>query len=145
MSFLGKIITFAFFKMHINNIWGVPFKMENFKVKIPTWSTPSWGCVCYLAMSVLWFYAETKSIKLTQQRLKEHFNVARAPGKPTILTLVHKFLTTGSEMLDSLILTFWKEGIENVLVILRSFFDTLCFHIAVVHHVISILVKRNGI
>ena len=63
---------------------------------------------------ILWFYAETKSIKLTQQ--KEHFNVVRAPQKPTILSLVDKFMTTGSEMLDSLILTFPKEGIEHVLV-----------------------------
>ena len=94
---------------------------------------------------ILWFYAETKSIKLTQQKFKEQFNVARAPRKPTILSLVDKFLTTGSEMLDSLILTFSKEGIENVLVSLSSFFDALCFHIAVVHNVISILVKQKGI
>ena len=67
-------------------------------------------------MTILWFYAETKSIKLTQQKFKEHFNVARAPRKPTILNLVDKFLTTESEMLDSLILTFPKEGIEKVLV-----------------------------
>ena len=39
-----------------------------------------------------------------------------APRKPTILSLVDKFLTNGSEMLDILILTFPKEGIENVLV-----------------------------
>ena len=76
---------------------------------------------------ILWFYAETKSIKLTQQKLKEHFNVARAPRKPTILSLVDKFLTTESEMLDSLILTFPKEGIENVFVSLSSFFDATVF------------------
>ena len=72
---------------------------------------------------ILSFYAETKSIKLTQQKFKEHFNVARAPRKQTILSLVNKILTTGSEMLDSLILTFPKEGIENVLVSFNSFFD----------------------
>ena len=94
---------------------------------------------------ILWFYAKTKSIKLTQQKFKEHFNVARAPRKTTILSLDDKYLTTGSEMLDSLILTFSKEGIENVLVTLSSFFDTLCFHIAVVHHVISILETQKGI
>ena len=64
---------------------------------------------------VLWFYAETKSIKLSQQKLKEHFNVARAPRKPTILSLVDKFLTNGSETLDVLMLTFPKEEIEDVL------------------------------
>ena len=68
-----------------------------------------------------------QSIKLTQQKFKEHFNVAQAPQKPTILSLVEKFLTTGSEMLDSLILTFSKEGIENVLVSLSSFFDAFAF------------------
>ena len=100
---------------------------------------------------ILWFYAEAKSIKLSQQKFKEHFNVARAPPKPTILNLVmlvDKFLTNGFEMLDSLIVTFSKEGIENVLVSLSSFFDAfyLCFHIAVVHHLkISILVKQKGI
>ena len=65
---------------------------------------------------ILWFYAETKSIKLSQQKFKEHLNVALAPWKPSILSLVDKFLTNGSEMLDILILTFPKEGIENVLV-----------------------------
>ena len=76
---------------------------------------------------IRWFYAETKSIKLTHQKFKEHFNVVWAPRKPTILSLVGKFLTTGSEMLDSLILTFPKEGIENVLVSLVSFFDAFVF------------------
>ena len=77
---------------------------------------------------ILWIYAETKSIKLTQQKFKEHFNVAFAPRKPTILSLVDKFLTTGwSEMLDSLILTFSKEGIESVLLSLKSFFDAFVF------------------
>ena len=52
---------------------------------------------------------------------KEHFNVAWAPWIQTILSLVYKFLTTGYEMLDSLILTFPKEEIENVLVSLSSF------------------------
>ena len=47
---------------------------------------------------IVWFSAETKSIKLTQQKFKEHFNVAQAPRKPTILSLVDKFLTTVSEM-----------------------------------------------
>ena len=96
---------------------------------------------------ILWFYAETKSIKFSQQKFKEPFNVAWAPTKPTILSLVDKFLTNESEMLDSLILTFSKEGIENVLVSLSSFFDAFMFkfHIAVVHHVISILVKQKGI
>ena len=75
----------------------------------------------------LWFYAESKSIKLTQQKFKEYFNVAQAPRKQTILSLVDKFLTTGSEMLDTLILTFSKEGIENVLVSLSSFFDVFVF------------------
>ena len=75
--------------------------------------------ICYSVsqgMKIIWFFAETKSIKLTQQKFKEHFNVAWAPRKPTILSFVDKCLTTGSEMLDSLILTFSKEGIENALV-----------------------------
>ena len=76
---------------------------------------------------MLWFYAETKSIKLTQQKFKEHFNVAWAPRKPTILSLVDRFLTTESEMLDNLILNFPKERIENVLVSLNSFFDAFVF------------------
>ena len=66
---------------------------------------------------ILWFYAETK----------EHFNVAQAPRKPNILSLVDKFLKTGSEMLDSFILIFSKEGIENVLVSFSSFFDAFVF------------------
>ena len=41
--------------------------------------------------------------------------------------VVEKFLTTGSEMLDSLILTFSKEGIENILLSLSSFFDAFVF------------------
>ena len=46
--------------------------------------------------------------------------------------------------LDSLILTFSKEGIENVLVSLSSFLMCLCFHIAVVHHLkISIPVNQR--
>ena len=76
---------------------------------------------------ILWSYPETKPIKLSQQKFKEHVNVAQAPRKPTILTLVDKFLTNGSEMLDSLILTFSKEGIEIVLVSLSSFFDAFVF------------------
>ena len=76
---------------------------------------------------ILWFCAETKSIKLYNRKLKEHFIVARAPRKPTILSLVDTFLTTGSEMLDSLILTISKEGIENVLVSLSFFFDAFVF------------------
>ena len=92
----------------------------------------------------LWFYAETKSIKLSQQKLKEHFNVARAPRKPTILSLVDKFLTNGSEMLDILILNFPKEGIENVLRSEVLSLMRLCFHIAVMHHLkISILVSKG--
>ena len=86
--------------------------------------------ICYSVsqrMKILWFYAETISIKLSQQKFKEHFNVAPAPRKPNILSLVDKFLTNGSEMLDSLILTFSKEGIENVLVSLSSFFDVFVF------------------
>ena len=86
--------------------------------------------ICYSISQrkkILRFYAETKSIKLTHQKFKEHFNVARAPRKQTILSLVDIFLTTGSEMLDSLILTFPKEGIENVLVSLNSFFDAFVF------------------
>ena len=77
----------------------------------------------------LWFYTETKTIKLTQQKFKEYFNVSRAPRKQNILRLVDKFLTTGSEMLDSLILIFPKEGIENALVILSSFSDAFVFFI----------------
>ena len=61
---------------------------------------------------ILWFYAETKSIKLTQQKFKEHFNVAQAPQKPTILSLVDKFLTARSEMLNSLILTFQRKELK---------------------------------
>ena len=76
---------------------------------------------------ILWFYAEIKSIKLTQQKFKEHFNVTWAPQKSTILGLVDKLLTTGSKMLDSLVLTFPKEGIENVLASLCSFFDAFVF------------------
>ena len=72
---------------------------------------------------ILWFYAETKSIKLSQQKFTEYFNVARAPRKPTILSLDEQFLANWSEMLESLILTFSKDGIENVLVSLSSFFD----------------------
>ena len=48
-------------------------------------------------MKIVWFYAEPKSIKLTQQEFKEHFNIARAPRKQTILSLVDKFLTNESE------------------------------------------------
>ena len=60
--------------------------------------------------------------------------------------LVDKFLTNGFEMLNSLILTFSKEGIENVLVSLSNDAFYLCFHIAVVHDLkISILVKQKGI
>ena len=76
---------------------------------------------------ILCFYAATKSIKLSQQKFKEHFNAARTPPKPTILSLVDKFLTTGSEMLDSLVLTFSKEGIESVLVSVSSYFDAFVF------------------
>ena len=76
---------------------------------------------------ILWFYAETKSIKLSQQKFKAHFNVTQAPRKPTILSLVDKFLTNGSEMLDSWILTFSKKGIENVLLSLSSFFVAFVF------------------
>ena len=76
---------------------------------------------------ILWFYAETKSIKLTQQKFKEHFNVALTPQKQTILSLVDKFLTIGSEMLDSLIWTFPKEGIGNVLVSLSYFMMRFVF------------------
>ena len=66
--------------------------------------------------------------------------------KPPILSLVDKFFTNGSEMLDILILTFPKEGIENVLVSKVLSLMRLCFHIAVVHHLkISILVKQKGI
>ena len=96
---------------------------------------------------ILWFYAETKSIKLSQQKFTEHiFNVARAPRKPTILSLNDKFLTNGSEMLDSLILNFSKEGTENVMS-LSSFFDAFVLsYKAVVHHLkTSILVKQKGI
>ena len=59
--------------------------------------------------------------------VQENFNVVQAPQNPTILSLVDKFLTTGSEMLNSLILTFPKEGIENVLVSLGPFFDVFVF------------------
>ena len=86
--------------------------------------------ICYSISQrtkILWFYAETKSIKLAQQKFKEHFKFARAPRKPTILSLVDKFLTPGSEMLESLILTSRKEGIENALVSLSSFFDAFVF------------------
>ena len=79
-----------------------------------------------ITTKIVWFYAETKSIKLTQQKFKVHFNVARTPRTPTILSF-DKFLTNGSEMLDSSILTFSKEGIENILVNLSSFFDAFVF------------------
>ena len=94
---------------------------------------------------ILWFYAETKSIKLSQQKLTEHFNVARAPRKPTILSLDDKFLTNGSETLESLILNFSKKGTESVLMSLSSFLMRLCFHIAVVHHLKISIVKRKAI
>ena len=49
-------------------------------------------------------------------------------------------------MLDSLILIFPKEGIENVLVSLSSFFDEFVFSYSVVHHLkIGILVEQKGI
>lgn len=47
-------------------------------------------------IQIVWFYAETKSVKLTQTKFREHFNEDRAPDKTTILRLVNKFLTTGS-------------------------------------------------
>ena len=43
------------------------------------------------------------------------------------MSLVDKFLTNGSEMVYSLILTFSKEGIENVLLSVSSFFDAFVF------------------
>ena len=85
--------------------------------------------ICYSISQrtkILWFYTKNQ-IKFTQQKFKDHFNVAWTPRKQTILSLVDKFLTTGSEMLDSLILTFPKEGTENVLVTLNSFFDAFVF------------------
>ena len=86
-----------------------------------------WYCISQ-RKKIAWFYAETKSIKFTQQKFKEHFNVAQAPRKPTILSLVNKFLTSGSEMLDRLILTFSKEGIGSLLQMsLNSFFDVFEF------------------
>ena len=72
--------------------------------------------ICYSISQrtkILWFYAETKSIKFSQQKFKEHFNVAHAPRiKPIILSIVDKFLTNGSEMLDSLILTFQRQELK---------------------------------
>ena len=81
--------------------------------------------ICYSVSQrtkIIWLFAETKSIKLTQQKFKEHFNVARAPRKPTILSLVDKCLTTGSEMLESLILTFQRKELQ-----MPSFFDMFVF------------------
>ena len=92
---------------------------------------------------ILWFYAGTNQIK---QKFKEHFNVVQASRKPTMLSLVDNFLTTGSEMLDSLILIFPKEGIENVLVSLSSFFDAFVFSYCCCAPLkISILVKQKDI
>jgi hypothetical protein len=47
-------------------------------------------------IKIVWFYAETKSIKLTQKKYREHFKVKRAPAKPTIRKLKDKFLMSGS-------------------------------------------------
>ena len=45
---------------------------------------------------MVWFYAKTKSIKLTQQKFKEHFNISRAPQPHTLVSLFDKFLKTRS-------------------------------------------------
>ena len=50
-----------------------------------------------------------------------------APPETNYASLVDKFLTPESEMLESLILTISKEGIENVLMSLSSFFDAFVF------------------
>ena len=47
-------------------------------------------------IQIVWFFAETKSDKLTQAKFKEHFNVNYAPSRNTIQQLVQKFLSTGS-------------------------------------------------
>lgn len=47
-------------------------------------------------IQIVWFYAETKSEKLTQSKFKIHFNVNYAPSTSAIQRLVHKFLTTGT-------------------------------------------------
>ena len=45
---------------------------------------------------IVWFNAETKSIKFPRKKFREHFNVKGAPAKSTIRNLVEKFLETGS-------------------------------------------------
>ena len=45
---------------------------------------------------IVWFNAETKSIKFPRKKFREHFNVKGAPAKSTIWNLVEKFLKTGS-------------------------------------------------
>ena len=50
-------------------------------------------------IQMVWFYAETKSISLTQTKFVKHFDLDRKHGKPskhTILAVVNKFLATGS-------------------------------------------------
>ena len=50
-------------------------------------------------IKLVWFYAETKSVSLTQKKFKEHFHLTRrekGPGRQCILNLVDKFLKTGS-------------------------------------------------
>ena len=47
-------------------------------------------------IQIVWFYAETNSVQLTQQKFRKHFKVKRAPGRIFILNLVDKFLNTGT-------------------------------------------------
>ena len=74
----------------------------------------------------LWFYAETKSIKLSQQKLKEHFNVARAPRKPTI-QLSWQILNKWIWNIRHLDLNFSKGRNWKCLGEWSSFFDAFVF------------------
>ena len=47
-------------------------------------------------IQIIWFYAETNSVQLTQQKFRKHFKVKRAPRRISILKLVDIFLNTGT-------------------------------------------------
>ena len=96
-------------------------------------------------MKILWFYAETKSIKLSQHKFKEHFKVARAPPKANYPEL--SWQMDLKCLAACMILAFSKEWNWKCLGKFKFFLSCVCvFHIAVVHHLkISILVKQKGI
>ena len=47
-------------------------------------------------IQIVWFYAETNSVQLTQQKFRKHFKVKRAPGRISILKLVDTSFNTGT-------------------------------------------------